>query len=38
MPISPIDVNKLYTYTLYILIHTITQYRKLTYIRYLLII
>ena len=37
MPILPIGVYKLYTYTLYILIHTITLYGELAYTGYLLI-
>ena len=31
MPISPISLYKLYTYTQYILIHAITLYGKLAY-------
>ena len=37
MPISPIGVYNLYTYTLYILIHTITLYGEYDYTRYMLI-
>jgi len=38
MPISPIRLYKLYTYTQYILIHAITLYGKLAYTWYMLIL
>ena len=38
MPISPIRLYKLYTYTQYILIHAITLYGKQVYTWYMLIL